>query len=390
MSVAENLRREPVDESPAPSRHPGRSRLLRLVSIELLVLVGAASVVVLFVDAVRRDLVAIDLWQFYVAAQAILDGRDPYVPTADSTALWGGPYPYPPLPALLATPLTALPFQTAGLLVMGVLVCVALAIPYVLGVRDWRCYGLLLVWPSTIQAIQTGNVTLWFALAAAVAWRLRDRRLPPAASIGLTLAAKFYLWPLVVWLAATRRVVAAALAAAIGALLLLGSWAVIGFAGLTGYPALLRRLEEAVGPDSYTVYVVGVDMGLPSQLARAVWLGVGVGLLVLLVVLSRRGDERSAFVVAIAASLALTPVVWLHYLALFLVVIALAQPRLGLLWFLPLGMVLTPGAGHPPPLQTAWTVALAATIVALSLRSTLAESGAPAPGRPPAVVGGEA
>ena len=80
------------------------------------------------------------------------------VDSPDSTALWGGPYPYPPLPALLATPLTVLPFQAAGLVVMGVLVCVALAVPYVLGVRDWRCYGLLLVWPSTMQAIQTATV----------------------------------------------------------------------------------------------------------------------------------------------------------------------------------------------------------------------------------------
>jgi Glycosyltransferase family 87 len=358
-------------------RDDGRGRLLRLVSIELFALVGAATVVVVFVDAVRRDLVAIDLWQFYVAAQAIWSGDNPYVATPDSTALWGGPYPYPPLPALLATPLTVLPFQAAGLLVMGVLVCVALAVPYVLGVRDWRCYGLLLVWPSTMQAIQTGNVTLWFALAAAIAWRLRDRRLPPAASVGVTLATKFYLWPLVVWFVATRRVVTAALAVSIGVALLLASWAVIGFTGFTGYPALLRRLEEAVGPDSYTVYVVALDLGLPSSLARALWLAVGLGLLALLVMLARKGDELSAYVVAIAAALALTPVVWLHYFALFLVVIALAQPRLGILWFLPLGMVLTPGAGHPTPFQTAWTVAVAVAIVALSLRSTLGQARTP-------------
>lgn len=357
------------------SHDDGWKRLLRLVSIELLALIGAASVVVMFVDSIRRNLVAVDLWQFYVAAEAILGGDNPYALTStDPRALWGGVYPYPPFPAFLVTPLTVLSLQSAGLLLMAILVCVALAVPYVLGIRDWRCYGLLLVWPSTMQAVQTGNVTLWFALAAAIAWRLRNSRLPPAASIGATLATKYYLWPLVVWLAATRRAATAALSVAIGVLLLLVSWAVIGFAGLTEYPALLRRFEGAAKSNSYTTYVVGVDLGLPSPLARALWLGLGVGLLVLLVALARRGDELSGFIVAIAASLALTPVVWLHYFALFLVVIALAQPRLGLLWFLPLGLFLTPGDGHPTRFEAAWTIALASAIVVLSLRSTLAQS----------------
>ena len=95
---------------------------------------------------------------------------------------------------------------------MGCLVLVALAIPYVLDVRDWRCYGLVLLWPPVISAIQTANLTLWLALAAAVTWRYRERVFPAAVAIGLTLAAKFFLWPVVVWLAATRRLASAALA----------------------------------------------------------------------------------------------------------------------------------------------------------------------------------
>ncbi len=177
-----------------------------------------------------------------------------------------------------------------------------------------------------------------------------------------------------VWFAATRRLVTAALAAVIGATLLLASWAVIGFTGLTAYPSLLRDLEDAVGQDSYTVYISGLDLGLPSPVARSLWLGVGLCLLALVVVLARRGDELSSFVLAITAALALTPIVWLHYFVLFLVVIALASPRLGVLWFVPLGMVLTPGSGHPTPFQTAWTLGVAALIVVLALRATRARS----------------
>lgn len=351
------------------SRRHALRRLWEVASIELFAVAAAGTLVVLFVYAIRND-VAIDFRQLYVAANAIAHGDDPYL----SAAVWGGPYPYPPFPAILVLPFTLLPYEPAGLLMMGLLACVALSVPYVLGVRDLRCYGLLLLWPCTIQAIQTGNVTLWFALAAAIAWRYRDRRVAPALSVALTLATKFYLWPLVVWFVATRRFVTALLSVVVGAALLLASWAVIGFDGFRTYPSLLRQLEDVVGQDSYTLYISGLDLGLPSPVARGLWLAVGLALLGFMVVLARRGDELSAYVLAITVALALTPIVWLHYFALFLVVIALASPSLSFVWFVPLGMVITPGSGHPTPFQTGWTLAVASLVVVLALRATRARS----------------
>lgn len=349
-----------------------RSGVIWLASVFVCGVLPALMVFTLFASAIQDDIVAIDFRQFYGAAEAILRGDSPYLP-AGEPILPGGvlPYPYPPLPALLAIPLTMFSLQAAGLFVMASLVLVALAIPLVLGVRDWRCYGLLLLWPPVIAAIQTANVTLWFALACALAWRFRDRSLPSSAAIGVTLAAKFFLWPLVFWLAATRRLLAAGLACAIGAALLLFSWAVIGFSGFVDYPDLLRRLEEAVGDDSYTAYIVGLDLGMPSTVARVTWLALGLGLLLAVVLIARRGDERSAFILAIAAALALTPIVWLHYFALLIVVVALAQPRLGVAWFVPVAMVVTPGSGHPTPFETSATLVIAAVTIALALRSSV-------------------
>ena len=74
---------------------------------------------------------------------------------------------------------------------------------------------------------------------------------------------------------------------------------------------------------------------------------------------------------AIAASLAFTPIVWLHYFALLLVVVAVAQPRLGAVWFVPLAMVITPGSGSPTPFETSATLAIAGLTVALALRASL-------------------
>jgi len=362
----------------APSVAPGTSpqpltfsRVVRLASIVFFGVLPVLTVVVLFATTIQDGTEAMDLRQFYAAAEAVLRGDSPYGPTGAPLTAWGGPYPYPPLPALLAIPLTIFSLQAAGLLVMAALVVVALAIPFVLGVRDWRCYGLLLLWPPVISAIQTGNLTLLLGLGAALAWRFRGRRLAVSMSIGVTLAAKLFLWPLVVWLAATRRFTSAVLTCAVGAGLLVLSWAVIGFSGLVDYPDLLRRLEDVVGEDSYTAYIVGLDIGLPSALARVVWLSLGLGLLAVVALVGRRGDERSAFILAIAASLAFTPIVWLHYFALLLVVVAVAQPRLGVVWFVPLAMVVTPGSGHPTPFETSATLVIAMLTVALALRSSV-------------------
>ena len=335
--------------------------------------------------------IAIDLHQFVNAAQAILDGQSPYPPNGEPTTFWGGPYPYPPLPALLAVVLTTLPFHVAGLLVMSALVLAAVATLWLIGVRDWRCYGLALMWPPVISAIQTGNLTLWLALACALAWRFRDRLLIPSASIGITLAAKFFLWPVVVWLAVTRRMLSALVACAIGAAVLLASWAVIGFAGMSDYPHLLQRLEEVVGEDSYTLYIVGLDAGIPSPAARVLWAVVGLSLVACTAALALRGDEKTSFIMAVAASLALTPIVWLHYFALLLVPVALARPYLGVMWFVPLALIATPGSGHPQPRETAWTLCVVVVTIALAVRASRLErmrerqpapQGAPAPAEP--------
>lgn len=359
----------PVSRRPG-SLPPALSRVGWLVSVLLFGALPVFAVVVFFTDTIDRDVVAVDFWQFYWAADAIVSGVSPYILSDRSLTVWGGPYPYPPLPALVAAPLTVLSLEAASLIVMGVLVIVALAVPFVLGVRDWRCYGVAILWPPVTSAIQTGNLTLWFALAAALAWRYRDRTIIAGAIVGATLAAKFFLWPLAIWFAATRRFISAVLAFAVGSVLLLVSWAVIGFAGLVDYPRLLRQLEDTVGTDSYTAYIVGLDLGLPAPISRGIWIAIGLALLGCVVALGRKGHEQTAFVVAIAASLGFTPIVWLHYFALLLVIVALAKPRLGLIWFVPILMVITPGTGHPSPFETGWTLSVALLTIVLAVRGT--------------------
>ena len=64
------------------------------------------------------------------------------------------------------------------------------------------------------------------------------------------------------------------------------------------------------------------------------------------------------------------PTVVFGYFALLLVPVALASPRLGPLWLVPLALVLTPGSGHPTPFETSWTLLVAAAVIGLSLRAS--------------------
>ena len=201
--------------------------IARTASLALCAFVPLGVLAVLLPDFLRGGFPPTDYPQFHQAAQAILHERDPYQVIVSS---WGGPYPYPPLPAFAAAPFTLFSVQTAGLLVQGTLLVVALGAIFAAGVRDWRCYGIALLWPPVYSAIETGTPTLWIALAAALAWRYRDRVVAPAAAIGLALALKLFLWPLVVWLAATRRLRAAAFSLLVG----------MGFLVLCGLRSALR------------------------------------------------------------------------------------------------------------------------------------------------------
>jgi hypothetical protein len=352
------------------SRPFSRERIAWLASVAFCGLLPAVVLAMVFVNAIADTTYAIDFVQFYRAGEAVLAGTNLYPPKDALLIASAHPYPYvyPPLPALATAPFTLISLPIVGVALMAILVAVVLAILRMLEVQDWRCYGIVFLWPPVISAIQTANPTLWFALAAAVAWKYRDRAVPVSGAIGTTLAVKFVLWPLLVWLAATRRAATAVLAVLVGAVLLVVPWAVIGFEGLTGYPDLLRRLERTVGGDAYTVSNLASDLGASSVVSRTVWLALGVGVLIACVRVARRGDDQSAFILGLAAALALSPLVWLHYFTLLMVAVAVARPRLGLVWFLPLAMFVATGHGDPSSAQLAITLATAALTIALALR----------------------
>jgi hypothetical protein len=279
---------------------------------------------------------------FLRAARAVLHGGLLY-PANPSTFTSDTHYVYPPLLAFLATPLTTVsPALAVGLFAAVEVLALVFALR-LFGVRDWRCYALAIIFQPTRDAIGTGTIGPLLVLAIALAWRFRDRLRPIAAvAVAVAVTLKLFLWPLVVWLAVTRRLALAALSIAIGFALAVGSWAAIGFQDFGSYPRLLTRLSHLETLKSYSIVALGGALGLPLTLAWAVALLLAAGLLVAAAHAARdpnrtaRERDMAALLYVLGAALAASPILWQHYFILILVPLALTRPRLTPLWFLPL------------------------------------------------------
>jgi Glycosyltransferase family 87 len=299
---------------------------------------GFSSAILLWVfvaDVVRRDAFATDFhYAFWPAARHVLEGTSPYASVIDFGRL---PFVYPAPAAVLLSPFGLLPRSVADILFTLLLAAAAILALRICRVRDWRCYGVALLWAPVFSAVQAANITLLLALGLAVLWKVRDRALAAAAVAALLVAVKIFLWPIIVWLAVRRGVRSAALSVLLTAVITISSWSVIGFAGFGGYPHLVRLVERLEAPKSYSLVALGLKLGLGHTAATIAALTAGAIVLAIAALVARREqDGRHSFALAIAATILCSPVVWLHYYALLLVPFALLRPRFGPLWLLPL------------------------------------------------------
>jgi len=205
---------------------------------------------------------------------------------------------------------------------------------WIVGVRDWRCHVLALTSPVVVHGLYYGNLTVMLLLPVAIAWRYRDRAWIAGLAVGTAVAAKLFVWPLVVWLLLTRRFRAAVWAVGSSAVLVLGAWALIGFQGIADYPELLRAVQDVYAVRSISLSTVAGALG--ASVSVAVLMAAIAGLVVLgAAVLAVRHDDgdRRAFGLVVAACVIASPIVWPNYTALLLVPIAITWPRLAPAWF---------------------------------------------------------
>ncbi len=341
----------------APSEaHVGRTRRHFSVSLSTLFVVASAiwtlSWVINLLSSGMRNVGGYDLrTAFLPAAHAVLNGASPFPSLVDPTLAHEAAYVYPPFVAFLVAPLTLMPVPVAvGLGVVGSLLLVLLVL-WLGGVRDARCYAFALCWAPTFNAVQNVNVSVPIAFCLALAWRYRSAERLSGALVGCAVAAKLFVWPLLLWPVATRRWRGAATGGAIAAVLVLGSWALIGFKGLAGYPVLLRQLSRFEEANSYSVSGVLRAFGVGAGFAHAAAILLTAILCALCLRYGRRGDDARALTAGVLAALASTPILWQHYLMLLLVALAVRRPTLSFGWVLPVALWLVPPVGHGSLIQ---------------------------------------
>jgi Glycosyltransferase family 87/Dolichyl-phosphate-mannose-protein mannosyltransferase len=354
---------------PARRRQPVRGESWRRLAGFAVGAAAAAWAVAIYVerldDFVDGAGAPNDLDIFLRAAGKVLHAASPYAYEGDKT------FAYPPLVAWLVAPLHPLGGSAAGFVWTLLSLAMVAAALWLLELRDWRCDALVFVFLFTQSAIDLGTIEPLLLLAVAAAWRWRDRVLPAATAVGGAIVLKLFLWPLVVWLALTRRLRSAAAAVGFAVSLAFVSWAAIGFAGIGDYPGVLRRLANDESTSSYSVVALGVRAHLPLLAARIVAVLVTLALLAIAVWVSRdksrttRNRDVATLTITLAAALAASPIVWVHYFLLLLVPLALIRPRLSLLWFVPFAFQPLAEAAWPAGDARKLGLALGATLVVM-------------------------
>jgi alpha-1,2-mannosyltransferase len=261
--------------------------------------------------------------------RAISDGRSP-MRAYDGDTHNGGTV-YPPIATLVTFPFSLPPYRLAATLWLLALAGAILGSLRLCGVRDWRCNAAACASPPVVAGLLYANATIVLVLAVALAWRWRDRPWPVGGVLALVLSAKLFLWPLLGWLALTRRWRAFGLSVALAGALSVVGWAAIGFDGVLDYPSLMQRHAALNDQDGVSVAALAAQLGLATNQLVA----LAAGVLALVIAASVRRDDLAAYAWAMTAALLASPMVWTHYYALLLVPLALSFPAWGVAWLVP-------------------------------------------------------
>jgi len=295
------------------------------------------------------------------AAERVLAGDSPYPsPREIASSNEHTTYLYPPPLAFLAVPTLAVNPDAARRLVALIGVVLIVASLVVVRVRDPWCYVTVFVWAPTANGVQNANVTLILMFALALVWRWRDHTRRAGVALAAAVGLKLFLTPLLLWPIARRRLGLAATAVVSAAVMVGGSWAAIGFAGLTSYPELLSRASERWSEKSDSFLSVADSLGFPDGVGRGLALAIGLTLAAFACRLASNGDAFRSFVLLVASALVMTPIAWQHYVLLLAVPLAVARPQMSAEWLLPVVLWFTPMFGAHGPLIV---VALSALLV---------------------------
>jgi hypothetical protein len=324
--------------SPAAIKAAGSRRrgAVRAAEHGVFVVAPALLTVWLLVFVWRYQTQAVDFrLQFLPAGVAVLHGASPYA-AMNATIHPATAFPYPAATALLFALFAAIPSGASGALYVALCIAAPLATLWVLDVRDLRLYGFVLALGPVVVGWQTANLTLPLMLGVALTWRYRDRPVVAGALAGLLVSLKPFLWPLALWLIATRRYGAALWGLAAGALLNAIAWAIVGFGQFRELVKVTVSVTNTFHRWGYSTAAIAMHLGASRALATGLAVAAAAGLATACVAVGRRRYDRLAMLLACDLMLAASPIVWSHYFALMIVPLAILSPRLSTAWALQL------------------------------------------------------
>jgi hypothetical protein len=315
---------------------------LRLLTVLVIALFAAALVTV---EVLVRFSFGWDFRAVYQAGHDYLHLHSPYISGSLAQLTSRENFVYPlPIAAVFA-PVSLLPYHVAAVLFVALgAACLALTLR-ILGVRDWRCYAAALVGMPAVEGTLLGTISPLLALLVALLWRYRDRSRVAVPVVALLVLAKLFLWPAVVWLLVTRRFRTAALSIGVCAASVLAFSLPVGSGTLTHYPHLLRLLSSFESPMSLSLFSLGQSATGSYPVGLALASAAGLLLLYGMARAAHEGEELRAFSLSIVAALALSPIVWNHYLVILFVPLALMRPRFSVLWLASAWIMDDGGAG---------------------------------------------
>jgi alpha-1,2-mannosyltransferase len=321
---------------------------------------------------------------YWPAGHRVLQGLSPYVdgdwlPPGSEVGL---AYPAPSMLAFAA--MAALPRGVGDVIFTALSLAAPLVALRVLEVKDWRPYGAIMLWPPIISGWQNANLSLLLVLGVAAVWRYRASFAMAGFLLALLVSLKLFLWPLGLFFIATRRYSTLACAALATLVLNSVAWLAIGLDELPRFRSAIQSFSGLTEDAGFSIIGLVERAGGDRMAAYGVMSSLALIAGVSCVALGRRGQEKNAFILGIAVSLLATPVVWIHYLALLIVPLALRHPQIHPLWALPVVMWFTGTWVDPNGWQVGVGLALSAVVIAGTLissgrRNLLPRRGRPAP-----------
>ena len=301
-----------------------RRRILVTGACWLLALAGVGAMVDLFL---RRGMV--DLVVYRSGATAILHGARLY----QMRTAAGLRFTYPPLAAILATPLAALPLQLA-MLAWIPMVYGPLAIAIWFGFRplldragswSWAAFACLLggcaVLTPIWQEMAFGQIDLFLLALCLLDCALPRPRWPRGILIGLATAIKLVPGVFIIYLLVTGQRRAAAVAAASFAVCTGAAFILAPHDSITYWTSAIfdsSRLGGNPAAGNQSLRGMILRAFLPGHAPPLVWLLAAAAVAVAGFAVARacwqRGDEMAGIAITGLLAAALSPVAWIHHL----------------------------------------------------------------------------